>query len=537
MFARFDLPHQSIDDDVLARRWRSFHRALRRQSNQPGARTLGILLGDDTRRRRWAQRLRDSRQSNRSPVGDARGFLEHARVWPSPVPATPDEIVRSVTVVPVDPTGPSKACPSVLDALRGEKEWLVLVDAGQTIDAATLVAMWQHREDADVVYGDLDNAPWPLLGSASLGPHTLLSENVVTRPTLLRTSTLRTLPNALRSEAGDAWEWDLVLRLREAGARFIHVPLLLGTTPHDFSPTADADARGVIAEALARRHCVADFDPSPRPGLVRWNIRRDEWPMVDVIIPTRDRLDLLRRCIDSIENATTYPNYRITILDNDSAEPATLEYLAATPHRVVACPGPFNYAAIINRGVGATTADLFVTVNNDTTVSTPDWLERMVGVALLDDVGVVGCQQTNNGLHDHDGIIIAPYPQHLRWQTNWFAPDRYVDARRDVVAVTGAVLMVRRDRWESVEGMDENLAVVMNDVDLCLRIQNQGAHVVYLPDVVFEHRASSSRGRLDPITDRHYFMRRWDIMGSFVDPYFPERLRLYGTTIDADPNA
>jgi GT2 family glycosyltransferase len=92
--------------------------------------------------------------------------------------------------------------------------------------------------------------------------------------------------------------------------------------------------------------------------------------------------------------------------------------------------------------------------------------------------------------------------------------------------------MVRRDRWESVGGMDEGLAVVMNDVDFCLRVQNEGAYVVYLPDVQFEHQVSSSRGRLDPLADRNAFLRRWDILGSFQDPYFPERLRLYGTTID-----
>jgi GT2 family glycosyltransferase len=140
-------------------------------------------------------------------------------------------------------------------------------------------------------------------------------------------------------------------------------------------------------------------------------------------------------------------------------------------------------------------------------------------------------------VHDHDGIIIAPYPQHLRFLHNWSADDIHVHARRDVAAVTGAVTLVRRDAWNRVGGMDESLAVVMNDVDLCLRLQQDGAYVLYLPDVEVVHYASSSRGRLDPIADRNRFVRRWDIFGSFVDPFFPERLRLYGNTMVVVPMA
>jgi GT2 family glycosyltransferase len=223
-------------------------------------------------------------------------------------------------------------------------------------------------------------------------------------------------------------------------------------------------------------------------------------------------------------------------LNNGSVQSETLEYFAATTHRVIDCPGPFNYAAIINRGVAQCGADYVLTLNNDTIVRTVDWLEQMVGVSTLADVSIVGITLLDrHGVHEHDGIVIAPYPQHLRRGVNYLVDDDYVLARRDVAAVTGAVQMISRALYVELAGMDEQLAVVMNDVDLCLRSQTSGRHVVILPDVVVTHIAGSTRGRLDPLADRNYFVRRWDVFGELVDPYFPETLRLLGTTVKYQP--
>ena len=186
----------------------------------------------------------------------------------------------------------------------------------------------------------------------------------------------------------------------------------------------------------------------------------------------------------------------------------------------------------MNRGVAHSSADFVVTLNNDTTAVTPDWLEKMVAIAALDDVGIVGGRLLDeHGRAEHESIVIAPYPQHLRTDANYRHVDQFSHALRDVAAVTGALQMVRRELWESLGGMDEELKVTMNDVDLCLRSQNEGRHVVYRPDVTFVHHASSTRGDLDPLDDRNRFVRRWDIFGSFRDPYFPERFELLGQSI------
>ena len=359
------------------------------------------------------------------------------------------------------------------------------------------------------------------------------------RPALVRMSTLRRL-GGFDPSVGWAFEHDAYLRMLETGATFRHVPVVLtaGRPAVAFDAAhVDAGTCSAVRAAFERRGWRGTVEATDLAGLVRWDRETPSpAPSIDVIIPTRDRVDLLRNCISTLESITTYPNYRIMILDNDSQHDETLEYFAATTHRVVPCPGSFNYARIMNRGVAHSDADFIVTLNNDTTAVTADWLEKMVSIAALDDVGVVGGRLLDqHGHSEHESIVIAPYPQHLRTDSNYPRVDQFSRAVRDVAAVTGALQMVPRELWQSLGGMDEQLKVTMNDVDLCLRAQNEGRHVVYRPDVTFNHHASSTRGDLDPVDDRNRFVRRWDIFGSFRDPYFPDSFLLLGQTVHFRP--
>ena len=127
--------------------------------------------------------------------------------------------------------------------------------------------------------------------------------------------------------------------------------------------------------------------------------------------------------------------------------------------------------------------------------------------------------------------MITPYPQHLRTDSNYPHVDNFSLAIRDVAAVTGAVQLVRREFWNSLGGMDEELKVVMNDVDICMRSLMEDQYVVYMPNVKLFHHVGASRGTLDPLDDRNRFIRRWDIFGSFRDPFLPESLILLGETM------
>jgi GT2 family glycosyltransferase len=536
-FERFDLNGRAATPREIVKRWRTFHRQVRIVSSTPLARVIGPLLGDDTLRRRLLERWRPS-ATEATPVvaAQVRTFpLNYVASTATP-PMTPSEVLEHVEFIIVRSDAPHELLEKFHQALTSTKEWLLVIPeaTGEYARVAAAATLFARREDADVVFGDEvgDTSAIPLLKPREIGPHTLLSYNVIGRPALLRRETVAR-EGGLRVEAGRAAEHDLYLRLFDAQATFQHVPVVLaGRTPVErHHGDLAADTQRIVAEALLRRGITARVSTTANPSVVTWSPIPDAWPSIDVIIPTRDRVDLLRRCIASVE-ASSYPNYAITILDNGSTDAATLEYLAATTHRVLDCAGPFNYAAIINRGVAQCSADYVLTLNNDTIVRTPDWLEQMVGVAALDDVSIVGVTLLDqHDVHEHDAIVIAPYPQHLRRGINYLVDDESVLARRDVSAVTGAVQLISRTRYLELAGMDEKLTVVMNDVDLCLRSQANGQYVVMLPDVVVSHFAGSTRGRLDPLSDRNYFVRRWDVFGTLVDPFFPETLRLFGHTM------
>ncbi len=561
---QFDVENTTqLTDRELRRRWTVFHESIHVVQGAWWRRALGRMLGVETRRYRLARVL------GRPVLRVARALTGRQKV------EVPPE-VTAVSVVAPESGFPINYHPRPLSALgvelRGDENFpqveILIIDATQTdapdlgalnrrledsaaawtflTDAATspieraaalLVLLDAAREGDDVLFAD-EAGPRhaaPILKPPSVGPHTLLSYNVVGRPALIRTDALRAV-GGFSPGAGWAFEHDAYLRLQEAGRRFHHVARVLpaGRPREEFSAERLNPATlRVVTAAMARRGLGEVAETRATPGVIRWSAPvPTPAPRVDIIIPTRDRLDLVLQCLEAIESTTTYPNYDVILLDNDSAEATTLAFFETTKYRVVACPGPFNYAAIVNRGVAHSSAEFIITLNNDTVVITPDWIEQMVALAALDDVSFVGaCLLDRDGTREHESIVIAPYPQHLRTDSNYPHADQFAAATRDVAAVTGAVQMVRRATWNELGGMDELLKVVMNDVDICLRSQDENRFVVYTPDVRLFHHVSSSRGTLDPLEDRNRFIRRWDIFGTFRDPFFAESLLLLGETM------
>ncbi len=546
----------ALTPEELKARWVAFHQEIRRMAGTPVQRIAGRMLGEDTRRYRLArlifrpalQAWRNLRklEKKKAPlvsVGDAPEVYPvnyRPRVIDYAAFAALNVDLSDVNIVEVDEesASPSDFLARLNDTLNETAaEWLFLCDPSTSSESrrySVSKLLTRATPDDDVVFGDEAglNQFAPLLKSPAVGPHTLLSYNAVGRPALLRVETMFAV-GGFSPDAGYAYEHDAYLRLSEAKARFRHVPRVLpaGRTERGFDPARlNGDTCSIVRASLDRRGWQGVATPGALPGLVNWSLASPSpAPSIDIIIPTRDRIELVRQCIDAIEEKTTYPNYDIIILDNDSVEPESLAYFNETKYAVVPCPGPFNYAKIVNRGVNHSTADYVVTLNNDTIVVTPDWLEQMISLCSLDDVGIVGaCLLDEAGHKEHESIVIAPYPQHLRTDSNYPHVDYFSLAVRDVAAVTGAVQMVNREFWQSLGGMDEQLKVVMNDVDICLRSQMEGQYVVYTPNVKLFHHVGSSRGDLDPLDDRNRFIRRWDIFGTFRDPYFAESLILLG---------
>lgn len=225
-------------------------------------------------------------------------------------------------------------------------------------------------------------------------------------------------------------------------------------------------------------------------------------PKVSVIVPTRNRVDLLRTCLEGLAR-TDYPDFEVIVVDNGSDDPATLDYLANLDprrHRVLRDDGPFNFSRLNNRAAELATGELLCLLNNDIEMLSPDWLAIMVGQALRPEVGAVGARLLYpDGRIQHAGVVLgicggAAHAHRL------LRPDEHGYFRRHalpqfVSAVTAACLVVRRASFAAVGGLDEAaFAVAFNDVDLCMRLNRQGWQSLYEPRATLIHHESVSRG-------------------------------------------
>ena len=399
-------------------------------------------------------------------------------------------------------------------------------------------------EGYDAAYGDEDRYDQANehvdghLKPATFGRETLYSYDVVGAPLLVDRALFAKLGGYDPQTAPVAGH-DFALRLTEATERIGHVAEVLLSRPAMLDPDpmdATAATIPVVTAALERAGAIATVAPGEVLPSVRFTIAPPSpAPSVAIVIPTRDRLDLLEACVDSVERRTTYPNYSIVICDNDSIAPETIAWMAASGHEIVACPGPFNYAAIMNRGVAHTDADFVVTLNNDTTIATPEWLDHLVGMCSLPKVASVGVKLAfPDGRLQHEGVGIIPLPVHLSRDQNYATVDRWLASTRDAAAVTGACQIVRSEAWRELGGLDERLAVAFNDVDFGMRLCAAGWRVVYTPEVLLGHRESASRGDLHPPADEALLIARWDLHGRYQDPSMPPAVRLLTAKVEVD---
>lgn len=258
-----------------------------------------------------------------------------------------------------------------------------------------------------------------------------------------------------------------------------------------------------------------------------------ELPSISVVVPTRNRVDLLRPCLDGLA-ATDYPHLEITIVDNDSDDPDTLSYLATLDparYRLLRHSGPFNYSSINNRAVAGAGGRLLCLLNNDVEVTEPQWLAKLATQALRPDVGAVGARLFYpDGSIQHAGVVVGigggagHAHRFIRPEDEGYFHRHNLP--QFVTAVTGACLVVMRDRFLTVGGLDEvDFPVAFNDVDLCLRLNQKGWQSFYEPRATLVHHESVSRGRdIDPAGAARFagelaaLKRRWGT-DNYCDPY------------------
>lgn len=438
--------------------------------------------------------------------------------------------VRMSEVRPDELAGKVNALAADLDV-----EWLMLVSAGDEFTASglTMVALeLLNAGECRALYCDeLQRMPDGTLGAAfrpSFNLDLLLSlPSVMARNWLYRRDVFVEL-GGLSPDYPRAMEFELLTRLVEAGGMsglgHVDEPLLI-TDAH--VPVEVLDEQAALLAHLSRRGYVDAQLVTSAPGTYRIRYGHVEQPLVSILIPTKDQLVMVQRCVETLLEQTRYPNYEILIIDNASETPEAQDWLAGIEAlqeqkiRVLRYPHPFNFSAMNNFAAREAQGDYLVLLNNDTAVIREDWLDEMLNHAQRPEVGIVGAKLLYpDGRIQHAGVVLGlngpadhPFigeaidaPGHMR----------RLQVDQNYSAVTAACLMIRRSVYAEVGGMDEEaFKVSYNDVDLCLKVGQAGYLTVWTPHALVLHEGNVSQKAIDPNKQeakRKRFVAEQDVM-------------------------
>jgi len=441
-------------------------------------------------------------------------------------------------------------------------EWIVFL--GKNIQLAEHALYMIAEEinihpDADLIYSDEDKIdangqryePW---FKPDWNSDLMLSSNQMVHFGVYRAALVKEIGGVRLEYEGDR-HYDLLLRIIEktSADKIRHIPhILVHWRPNNWSI---ANRKSQEYQFQAARKALQDYfgrnhiDARIIEGYEGFSCRvtyglPEQLPKVSIIIPTKDKLDLLRMAVESILDKTDYPNMELIIVDNQSKSPETLAYLdalqSASCVRVLRYDAPYNFSAINNWAAQKATGDIIALLNNDIEVITPSWLKEMVSHALRSEIGAVGAMlYYPNDTIQHAGILLGldgpaghAHRDLPRGALGYFGRARLL---QNFSAVTAACIVMRRVVFEEVGGLDEeNLAIAYNDVDLCLRIQEKGYRILWTPYAELYHHESASLGSPDSL-ERHkqfleeseYIKTRWKNVIE-QDPFYNPNLSLRG---------
>ena len=453
----------------------------------------------------------------------------------------------------------SECSNSALSEAKGE--WVVLLDHDDQLHPLAifeLVQALQNQGDAHLVFSDVDKIDDKGLRSdpyfkTDYNPELMWAQNMISHLGCYKKSVLDEIGGFRKGFEGSQ-DYDLALRViqRSQASQIVHIPKVLyhwraiaGSTalaPNE-KPYAQIASRKALAEHLNAIEIPALV--APAPGLHHWNrvrpVLQTPLSLISIIIPTKDKVDLLQQCIDSIQKQTTYPHYEILVVDNNSQLPESFQYfekLQGEGIQVLTDSRAFNFSALNNMAVQHAKGEYLCLMNNDIEILTSDWIEEMLSFAQLEKAGAVGARlwyPQNQGIQ-HAGVVIGiggvAGHAHLGLQKNEPGYFGRPVLHHRCSAVTAACLMIKKTSYLAVKGMDEGLAVAFNDIDFCLRLGQAGFHCIYTPYAEMTHHESATRGYDLTEPNRSRFMREVEFMKArwgqqlLQDPFYSPNLSL-----------
>ena len=410
------------------------------------------------------------------------------------------------------------------------------------------------EKDADYVYTDEATFTSPNLDDLIVlhfkpdySPDNLRANNYICHFSMFDADLLKKT-GLFRSEYDGSQDHDMILRLTEEAKNVQHIPkILYYWRSHPQSVAADIGAKTYAIDAAKRavHDHMRDYygieveveSTRAFPTIFQIKYPITGTPLVSIVIPNKDHVEDLRRCIQSIVNKSTWTNYEIVVVENNSKEQSIFDYykeLEALPQvQVVTYEGEFNYSRINNFGVSKTRGEYLLLLNNDTEVITPDWIEQLLMYAQRKDVGAAGAKlYYGDDTIQHAGVVIGLGAHRSAGHTHYKMPRQHLGYMgrlcyaQDVTAVTGACLMVSRAAYDQVGSLDESFTISLNDVDFCLKLREAGYLNIFTPFAELYHYESKTRGMEEGEKLRRYerecahFREKWKAQLDAGDPYY-----------------
>ena len=424
-------------------------------------------------------------------------------------------------------------------ANRGNRPELIgLISAGDVLSCDALLQMAVSsglQREAEFFYAD-ERRTSPISGNVEAffkprwSPDLLLATNYIGRFWCVRSDLLERIGLGLED-----WrcfgEYDLVLRCTEQARTIQHVPQVL--CERGISQIDDVECeRTALSRAMARRGIEGELAAGCAAGYYRLNRRPRFRGLLSIVMPTGGNVALLSKCVSGIFERTAYQNFELIILYNTSTRPEAFSYfetIRGDPRvRIVDSNGPFNFSRICNLGAARSRGELLLFLNDDIEVVEPDWIDALIQHAERPEIGAVGARLLYpEGRVQHAGIF---WPGQSGRHAFRFAPGSdpgYFGLSltpRNVIAVTGACIMMQRTWFDSIGGFDEGHSVVNNDVDLCLRCWSNGGRVVYEPAATLIHHELATRHDMRDEHDVEGFWQKWGLLLKAGDPYYHPNL-------------
>jgi GT2 family glycosyltransferase/2-polyprenyl-3-methyl-5-hydroxy-6-metoxy-1,4-benzoquinol methylase len=437
-------------------------------------------------------------------------------------------------------------------------DYLALLDHDDLLHPSALYEAMKVicEENADFIYTDENTFSLTPMDAycphfkPDYSPDTLRSYNYICHLSIFSRQLLEKV-GCFKSEYDGSQDYDIILRLTEAADCIVHIPkILYYWRSHQNSVAMDVSAKPYVMDAAKR--ALSDhlqrigFDGEVTDSSIittyKINYKINGSPLVSILIPNKDHIDDLRKCLDSILEKSTYKNYEIIIIENNSEQAETFscyEILKKNPRiKIFEWVGEFNYSAVNNFGVKYASGEYILFLNNDTETITSNWIEEMLMFAQRSDIGAVGAKLFYpDDTIQHAGVILGiggvgghSHKYFSRYDTGYMSRLTIV---QNLSACTAACMMVPRSIFDEVGGFDESFQIAFNDVDLCMKIREKGYLIVVTPYAELYHFESKSRGYEDTIEKQKRFQNevlrfqdRWKDTLMKGDPYYNKNLTL-----------